>query len=303
MISAIRLPGALQRYLNGTVDALLSVESGRPSDFAWPAREEALLRADSLSWRVLKNPIALFVGGTAAVILELAEPTVRAGVWEHSSFRKDPLNRLKRTGLAAMISVYGARSVAEPLIARVVRMHASVQGTTTAGIRYSANDPRLLTWVHATAAFGFAEAYNQYVQPLSTQNLNDFYHEGAPVSRLYGAIDAPRSVTEMQALFESTRSSLAPSPIIFEFLQIMRETAAFPRPLRWLQPMLLRAAVELIPEWLRETLSLSEYYGLRAHERRLVKWAGAGADRIVLPTSPAVQSCLRLGLPMTYLYA
>jgi uncharacterized protein (DUF2236 family) len=66
--------------------------------------------------------------------------------------------------------------------------------------------------------------------------------------------------------------------------------------------MLLRAAVELIPEWLREALGLSEHYGLRAHERRLVKWAGACADRIVLPSSPAVQSCLRLGLPTNYLY-
>jgi uncharacterized protein (DUF2236 family) len=302
MISTIRLPSALQRYLNGTVDALLNGETGRDSDFARPFQEEALVPADSLSWRILKNPIALFVGGTAAVILELAEPAVRAGVWEHSSFRKDPLKRLKRTGLAAMISVYGARSVAEPMIARVVHMHASVRGTTAAGTRYSANDPRLLTWVHATAAFGFAEAYSRYVQPLSTQNLNDFYREGAPVSRLYGALEAPRSATEMQALFESMRPWLAPSAIIFEFLRIMRDTEAFPRPLRWLQPMLLRAAVELIPEWLRERLGLSEYYGLRGYERRLVKWAGAGADRIVLPSSPAVQSCLRLGLPATYLY-
>jgi len=303
MISATRLPDALQRYLNGAVDALLGGESARRSDFAGPLREAALVPADSVSWRVLKNPIALFVGGTAAVILELAEPAVRAGVWEHSSFRKEPLNRLKRTGLAAMISVYGARSVAEPMIARVVRMHASVQGTTAAGIRYSANDARLLTWVHATAAFGFAEAYNRFVQPLSAQNFNDFYREGAPVSRLYGAIDAPRSLAEMQTLFEATRSWLAPSAIIFEFLRIMRETPAFPPPLRWMQPMLLRAAVELIPERLREALNLSDRYGLRRHERRLVKWAGACADRIVLPASPAVQSCLRLGLPMTYLYA
>jgi uncharacterized protein (DUF2236 family) len=302
MISTIRLPAALHRYLNGTVDALLSGESGQDSDFAGPLREEALLSADSLSWRILKNPIALFVGGTAAVILELAEPAVRAGVWEHSSFRKDPLKRLKRTGLAAMISVYGARSVAEPMIARVVRMHASIQGTTPAGLRYSATDPRLLTWVHATAAFGFAEAYNRYVQPLSTQNLNNFYREGAPVSCLYGALDAPRSDMEMQALFESMRSRLAPSPIIFEFLRIMRDTPTFPRPLHWLQPMLRRAAGEVIPEWLRERLGLSEYYGLRRHERRLAKWAGAAADRIILPSSPAVQSCLRLGLPTTYLY-
>jgi uncharacterized protein (DUF2236 family) len=303
MFSAIRLPDALQRYLDGAVDALLSGAPGRRNNFAWPLREEALLPATSLSWRILKNPISLFIGGTAAVILELSEPAVRAGVWEHSSFRTDPMGRLRRTGLAAMISVYGARSVAEPMIARVVQMHASVQGTTAAGIRYSANDPQLLRWVHATASFGFAEAYSRYVDPLSAQNLNEFYAEGAPVSRLYGATDAPLSIADMQALFESTRPRLSPSPVIFEFLRIMRETAAFPRPLRWLQPTLLRAAVELIPEPLRESLGLSEQYGLRAHERRLAKWAGACADRIVLPASPAVQACLRLGLPMTYLYA
>jgi uncharacterized protein (DUF2236 family) len=303
VLSAIRLPDLLQRYLNGAVDALLSGAPGRHNNFAGPLLEEALLPASSLSWRVLKNPIALFVGGTAAVILELSEPAVRAGVWEHSSFRKDPMGRLKRTGLAAMISVYGARSVAEPMIARVVRMHATVSGTTAAGIRYSASDPQLLRWVHATASFGFAEAYSRYVAPLSAQNFDEFYDEGAPVSRLYGAIDAPRSVADMQALFESTRPRLCPSPIILEFLRIMHETPAFPRPLRWIQPTLLRAAVELIPERLRESLGLSERYGLRGHERRLAKWAGACADRIVLPASPAVQSCLRLGLPMAYLYA
>ena len=303
MLSAIRLPDLLQRYLNGTIDAFLSSQPGRRSDFARPLREEALVPAHSVSWRILKNPIVLFIGGTAAVILELAEPSVRAGVWEHTSFRKDPLRRLRRTGLAAMISVYGARSIAEPMIGRVVQMHASIRGTTAAGIHYSASDPRLLTWVHATASFGFAEAYRRYVEPLSVQDLDDYYCEGEPVSRLYGAVGAPRSAADMQTLIDATRPRLAPSPIIFEFLRIMRETPSLPRPLRWMQPMLLRAAVELIPEGLREALGLSEYYGLRQHERWLTKWAAASADRIVLPASPAVQSCLRLGLPTNYLYA
>ncbi|HTD73049.1 MAG TPA: oxygenase MpaB family protein [Steroidobacteraceae bacterium] len=303
MLSAIRLPGALQRYLNGTIDAFLSSQPGRRSDFARPLREEALVPPHSVSWRILKNPIALFVGGTAAVILELAEPAVRAGVWEHTSFRKDPLRRLRRTGLAAMISVYGARSVAEPMIARVVQMHSSIKGTTAAGIHYSASDPRLLTWVHATASFGFVEAYSRYVGALSTQDLDAYYREGVAVSRMYGAADAPRSSAEMQALMAATRPCLVPSPIIFEFLQIMRETPSLPRPLRWMQPMLLRAAVELIPDELREWLGLTEYYGLRDRERWLMKWAAVCADRIVLPASPAVQACLRLGLPMNYLYA
>jgi uncharacterized protein (DUF2236 family) len=257
----------------------------------------------SVSWRIFKNPIALFVGGTAAVILELAEPSVRAGIWEYSSFRKNPLGRLQRTGLAAMITVYGARSIAEPMIARVVRMHAAIQGKTPAGTRYSASDPRLLTWVHATAAFGFGEAYSRYVKPLSEGEVNRLYLEGTPVSQLYGAIDPPRSVDEMRNLFESAGADFAPSPIIFEFLQIMRETIAFPRPLHRIQPMLVRAAVDLIPDWIRERLGLSESYGLHQHERWLARLIGASSDRIVLPASPAVQSCVRLGLPVNYLYA
>jgi uncharacterized protein (DUF2236 family) len=302
MISAIHLPGILQRRLNATMHSFLYEQTGRESDFNRPLREEALVSPQSVSWRIFKNPIALFIGGTAAVILELAEPAVRAGVWEYSSFRKNPLGRLRRTGLAAMVTVYGARSVAEPMIARVVRMHAAIQGKTPAGASYSANDPRLLTWVHATAAFGFAEAYNRYVDPLSEGDFNSLYLEGTPVSQLYGAIDSPKSVGEMRALFESTMPEFTPSPIIFEFLRIMRETIAFPRPLHWLQPMLVRAAVELIPDGIRERLGLSQDCGLHPHERWLARLIGASSNRIVLPASPAVQSCLRLGLPMNYLY-
>lgn len=301
MLSAIRT-SALQHYLNGAVDSLLGSEQAAWNDFTQPRGEAALVSADSISWRVLKNPVALYVGGIAAVILELAEPAVCAGVWDHSSFRKDPLSRMRRTGMAAMISVYGARSVAEPMIARVVRMHGSVRGVTAAGIPYQANDRRLLTWVHATAAFGFAEAYHRYVGALTRRQLDDFYSEGVPVARLYGADAAPESSRGMQALFDSMRPQLAPSPIVFEFLRIMRDTRTLPNPLRWMQPILLRAAVDLIPDWLRERLGLTEFYGSRAHERRLTHWAGAVADRIVLPASPAVQSCVRLGLPSNHLY-
>lgn len=134
-------------------------------DFTRPAGEAALAAADSVSWRIFKNPVALFVGGVAAVILELAEPAVRTGVWEHTDFRRDLVRRLERTGLAAMVTVYGARNVAEKMIAHVVSLHRGVQGTTPAGEPYRANDPRLLTWVQATAAFGFIEAYARYVGP------------------------------------------------------------------------------------------------------------------------------------------
>src|ERR1022692_133496 len=184
MPPVIRLPYSLQRRLDAAASASLYRTDGRKIDFARPMGEEALVAPDSVSWRIFKNPIALFIGGMAAVILELAEPSVRAGVWEHSSFRKNPMGRLQRTALAAMVTVYGARSIAEPMIAGVVRMHAKVAGRTSEGAAYSARDPRLLCWVQATAVFGFAEAYGRYVDPLSRVDLDALYREGAPAARL-----------------------------------------------------------------------------------------------------------------------
>jgi uncharacterized protein (DUF2236 family) len=289
-------------FLDTLARDLVRPGDGTEIDFTRPPGEPALVPADSVSWRIFKNPIALFVGGVAAVILELADPAVRTGVWEHSSFRKDPVHRLRRTGLAAMVTVYGARSTAEAMIAHVVGLHEKVRGRTPTGEPYRANDVELLTWVHATAGFGFAQAYRCYVHRLSAVELDRLYAEGAPSARLYGAVDAPTSHAALERLFESRRDRLEASPIVFEFLDIMRRAPVFPVGLRPLQRLLVRAAIELVPAWARDRLGLTRGLGLRFGERSLVRLAGALADRVMLRSSPAVQSCRRLGLPADYLY-
>jgi uncharacterized protein (DUF2236 family) len=302
MPATIRLPFGLQRHLEAASSTFLNATEGPVVDFSRPHGEAALVPPDSVSWRIFKNPVSLFVGGVAAVILELADPDVRTGVWERSTFRSDPVGRLRRTGLAAMVTVYGARSVALPMIARIARMHARVTGTTADGRPYAANDPALLTWVHVTATFGFVEAYSRYVSGLGQADRDSVYREGAPTLALYGAAGAPASERAAGALFDSHRSRLEPSPIVFQFLQMMAETPALPPALAWIQPLLVRAAVELIPAWARERLGLHSRHALRRHERWIVESAAALADRIVLREGPASQSCVRLGLPATFLY-
>jgi len=302
MLPLIRLPKSLQLRLHAATGAALMAHKGQEIDFAHPLGEPALLAPSSVSWRIFKNPVALFIGGISAVILELADPAVRSGVWNHSTFRTDPMGRLQRTGLAAMVTIYGARSVAEPMIAAVVRRHAKITGETPAGVPFCANDSALLEWVHATASFSFAQAYSSYVAPLSGAEMSAWYLEGVPVSRLYGALDAPGTEYEMRELFDSARGRLERSDIIFEFLQIMRDAPILPIQLRWMQRTMVRAAVELIPAWIRERLGLDATHGLRRWERSAVKLAGTLADRVVLTESPASQSCLRLGLPPTFLY-
>jgi uncharacterized protein (DUF2236 family) len=288
-----RLDSAAQRFL---------ADGGLRVDFAAPKGEPALLPPDSVSWRVFKNPVALFIGGVTAVLLEFAEPRVRSGVWDHSTFRTDPVGRLKRTGLAAMVTVYAARSVAEKMIAGVRRMHDRVKGVTPAGHSYAANDPELLNWVHVTASFGFLEAYCAYAGPLSAGDRDSFYAEGRSAAALYGATDVPASVAEQQAKFAAMAPRFERSEIVFEFLDIMRKARALPPPLNLAQGALVKAAVALLPNEARRVLDLVDAHKLSAVERLLIRRMGWRADRIVLETAPPAQSCIRLGLPADYLY-
>lgn len=271
-----------------------------PIDFAHPRGEPALFAADSLTWRVMKNPVALLVGGVAAVILELAEPRVRSGVWEHTAFRGDPVRRIRRTGYATMATIYAPASAARGLISGVARAHARVEGVTPAGVPYRANDEELLNWVQATAAFSFLEAYCRFARPLSHAERDRFYAEGAGSTALYGATGAPRSAADMDALLAAMRPKLERSDIIDEFLAIMREANYLPS--RALQRLIVRAAIEITPIWARELLGLGTTSGLRFGEETLLWGLAAAGERVVLREAPPAQACRRLGLPSGYLY-
>lgn len=300
--AAMTLPAPLQRRLEAAAAHFLNPDHAGTVDFATPAGEPALADPDSISWLIFKNPLALFIGGIAAVLLELAEPRVRTGVWNHTTFRSDPLRRIQRTGFAAMITVYGARSEAETLIARVRGIHASIRGTTPDGQAYRADDPHLLAWVHATASFGFLEAYKAYVHRLSAEECDRYFADGSTSAHLYGAEDTPATQAEMTALFEKMTGMLEPSPVLPEFLDIMERTPMLPYPLDRMQGRLVKAAVAILPASLQEQLGLQERWRLSGWERHVIARMGLLADRLMVRSSPAVQACRRMGLPDDYLH-
>ncbi|MEX5745454.1 oxygenase MpaB family protein [Massilia sp. X63] len=276
-----------------TIRELMRPPPGMAFDFSQPAGEPALAPRDGVAWRVFANPVVLFVGGVAAVLLELSEPSVRSGVWDHSGFRRDPRMRLRRTGFAAMMTVYGPRSAAEQMIARVVRMHARIEGCTPDGRPYRANDPRLLDWVQATAAFAFTQAYHHYVRPLSAAEKDAAFGEGEHAARLYGATGAPRSWAAWEALLAATTPGLEGSPILADFLRIVAEAPLAPAPLRPLQRLLVRAAVEIVPEPVRSLPQLRGR-GLRPGEAALVRALARAVRLLPLGDTPSLQAARRL---------
>ncbi|ALK99700.2 histidine kinase [Massilia sp. WG5] len=272
---------------------LLRPPPGMAFDFSQPPGEPALMPADGVSWRVFANPVVLFVGGVAAVLLELAEPSVRSGVWDHSSFRRDPGLRLRRTGFAAMMTVYGPRSAAERLIARVVRLHEQVEGRTPDGLAYRANDPRLLDWVHASATFGFTQAYHRYAWALSAREKDRAFAESGASALLYGATGTPDSWAAWEALLAATAPGLEGSGILDDFMRIMGEAAILPAPLRPLQRLLVRAAVDIAPEPLRSLPQLRGR-GLRIGEAAVVRLLARSGMLLPLGDTPPRQAARRL---------
>ena len=158
-------------------------------------------------------------------------------------------------------------------------MHEMVAGTTASGEAYRANDSELLNWVHGTAAYGFLQAYHMYVQPLSSSERDRYYAEGVPAASLYGASGAPTSEIELEMLFHAMAGRLE----------------------RPAQGLLVRAGVDLTPNWVRTILGLNGH-GLHPWEAEVIRQAGAFADRVVLASTPAVQACRRMRLPADYLY-
>jgi uncharacterized protein (DUF2236 family) len=131
------------------------------------------------------------LGWSRAILLQIAHPLIAAGVVQHSSFRGGALQaavRLHHTVSAMLSLVFGQPEARAAAVARIRTIHTTVNGTLStaigpfpAGTRYSAEDPALLLWVHATLIDSTADIYQRLVAPLSAADLDSLCVESAPL--------------------------------------------------------------------------------------------------------------------------
>src|SRR5438093_2931024 len=142
--------------------------------------DQGLFGPESAIWRVNRES-AVTLGGTCALLMQLAHPRVAAGVRDHSRFEEDTVGRLRRTLDLTMPSVFGSRRAAMHAIRLINTRHRAVKG---AG--YSALDPELLMWVHATLVYSGLRAYRAFVGPLSAADRNGYYQDTKEIGILLG---------------------------------------------------------------------------------------------------------------------
>jgi len=154
--------------------------------------QPGLYSEQSITRRINRENV-LLLGGGRALLMQLAHPSVAAGVDDHSDFRSHPVRRLRRTIRMTMAIVFGDRATALAAARVVNGVHARVRGDD-----YHALDPQLLLWVHATLVDSALVTYATFVQPLTDGERDDFYQESKLLGELLripaGAF--PASITE-----------------------------------------------------------------------------------------------------------
>src|SRR4051794_18954650 len=91
-------------------------------------------------WRAANDIRTMSTAGYA-LILQVAHPTVGAGVGQHSNFAADPWSRLLRTLDYVNGTIYGGPDLAAEIGRRVRGMHRSIKGVRPDGERYHALEP------------------------------------------------------------------------------------------------------------------------------------------------------------------
>lgn len=127
----------------------------------------------------------LLGAGPRALLLQLAHPDVAAGVAEHSDFRRDPWRRLDGTLRSYLRIIYGSTRVARAEIRRLHVLHGTVVGEG-----YTAHDPALAMWVHATLVESTIVVNDAWLGPLSHGRAAAFYEETRPLGRAFGVPEA-----------------------------------------------------------------------------------------------------------------
>lgn len=169
----------------------------------------------SIGWKVNKESVIL-LGGTRAVLMQLAHPLVAMGVSEHSDYMTDPFGRAERTFVLGEILTFGSQVKARQAARTINRKHFTVHGELPIdagafpkGTHYNARDPELLLWVHATLIDTWILCYTLFVGTLSWTEQETYYQESKEIAHLLGLIPEkmPNSIDDLNEYIDDMLSS------------------------------------------------------------------------------------------------
>ena len=244
-------------------------------------RDNGILATDSVARRINRESF-LLLGGTAALLMQVAHPLVAAGVDQHSDFRRAPVPRLLRTVDTTLAIVFGERAEADRAFRRIDRVHAPVRGSAADGRSYRARDPRLLLWVQTTLVLTSLRWYEMVMGPLAAAERDSYWDEAKLFAGTLGV--TPELLPSTLADLERYERKMLLSEVVPDATavavgrDVLRPLGPLPVPVYWANDAVTAG---LLPEPLRQA------YGLRygPAERRFHRGV-AVAIRMSRPVLP-----------------
>jgi uncharacterized protein (DUF2236 family) len=231
------------------------------------ASRDGYFAPESVIRRVGNTPLVPLLGGGPAVLMQVAHPLVACGVVDHSDYRNDLWRRLLRTLRALYLITYGTKEEAARAGQAVEAVHRRVHGETTralgpfpAGTAYSASDPRLQLWVHATLVECSLGAYQLFVAQLSPDEQESYYRQMAVVAQLFGTSAAviPPSLADFRSYLDEQLASgeICVTQPAREVAEVILRAKRLPAPLRLMRPAHRLSTAALLPPRLRREYGL-----------------------------------------------
>lgn len=197
----------------------------------------------------------LIVGGARAILLQVADPVVAAGVARHSDFANRPVERLRNTLTYAYAVVLGDADDAAAVTRHVTRAHIPVNRAEDAGLQL---------WVAATL-YDTAALVHEVVYRRPADSLaDDVYRE---YERLGTSLQMPASLWPAdRAAFDAYFAERVDQLVVTEDARRIAHDLFAPKtaPL-WLRaglPVARLLTIDLLPASVREA------YGFRWDARR-----------------------------------
>lgn len=245
----------INELIRRSIREMVGNSSGPPVAFLVPKGDRGLFGPESMAWRVHADFVSMMIGGISSLVLQAMHPQALAGVWDHSSFRRDLKGRLGRTAYFIAATTYGPLAMAQQVIARVNAIHAHIQGIDELGQAYSAADPRLLAWVHLTETLCFFNAYQTYRSPiLSPAQQDQYFREMKVLGEMMGARDLPDTLQGTRLAIEGYANELHVGERARTIIALLED---FPSSL-WSRPLvrlISKAGFTNLPHWALKKLN------------------------------------------------
>jgi uncharacterized protein (DUF2236 family) len=249
----------------------------------------------TVAWKLQKEIILLLAWGPA-ILLQLAHPLVAQGVADHSVFRTERWGRTRRLyrTLDAMLGLcFGTEREALAVVARINAIHDRVHGQLleTAGIfpagaPYSAHDPALLAWVHATLLETNLRVYELFVAPLCAEDKDRYCVEASAIEGHLGIPEGrlPRSFSELKRYMGAM---LASGEItVTGAARTLARTIVYPEAPRLVEPalrLLRLTTIGVLPPTIRDGYGFA--WGSR---NETMLRLSSGLVRRLLPLTPSI---------------